>query len=161
MLVLRQKDFGTGPNLLADVLNVSRIYTPGTESVTAEWGVSKVAATLGLSLFAVGYSVAPMVWATLSEVTWIGRTPVFTLAIFVALQVPSALCDSFRALLVLRFLAGVFGSSVFALGGATISDMFQPQKRGHAMGAYYLSVYCGMAIENPLSHTQVQVSGPS
>ena len=55
----------------------------------------------------------------------LGRNPVYiiTLAIFVLLQIPTALAPNIGSLLVLRFLAGFFASPALATGGATIQDM--------------------------------------
>lgn len=46
----------------------SAIYTPGIETITMDFGVSQVKATLGLTLFVAGYGIGPMLWAPLSEV---------------------------------------------------------------------------------------------
>lgn len=40
----------------------SAIYSAGTESVAGIFGVSEVAATLGLTLFVAGYGLGPMIW---------------------------------------------------------------------------------------------------
>lgn len=85
--------------------------------------MSPVAATLGLTLFVVGYGIGPLFLAPLSEIPFIGRNPpyVITLAIFVALQAITATVQNFAGLLVLRFLAGFIGSPVLATGGASVS----------------------------------------
>lgn len=63
------------------------------------------------------------------------RNPIYilTLAIFVILQVPSALVNNIAGLLVLRFLAGFIGSPVLATGGASLGDVFPPKTRPYAM----------------------------
>jgi DHA1 family multidrug resistance protein-like MFS transporter len=47
----------------------SSIYSAGTQSVMATFGVSQVAATLGLTLFVAGYGLGPMIWSPMSEVS--------------------------------------------------------------------------------------------
>lgn len=42
----------------------SAIYTAGIEGIMADFGVSEVAALLGLTLFVVGYALGPMLWAS-------------------------------------------------------------------------------------------------
>jgi DHA1 family multidrug resistance protein-like MFS transporter len=56
------------------------------------FGVSQVAATLGLTLFVAGYGLGPMVWAPMSEIPEIGRNPVYigTLIVFVFSNSPSS-----------------------------------------------------------------------
>lgn len=94
----------------------SAIFTPGIPSVTQEFHISSVAATLGLTLFVAGYGLGPLIWSPMSEIPQIGRNPVYiaTLAVFVALQVPTALAGNLGTLLAFRFLTGFFGSPALA-----------------------------------------------
>lgn len=50
-------------------------YAPGEEQMGAEWNVSKVAAAVGVTTFTMGFAIAPMTMAPVSEV--VGRKPVF------------------------------------------------------------------------------------
>lgn len=45
----------------------SSIYSAGTTSVTQIFGVSQVAAVLGLTLFVAGYGLGPMIWVRTTE----------------------------------------------------------------------------------------------
>src|SRR5712671_139233 len=76
-----------------------------------------------------------MVWAPLSEVPQIGRMPIYilTLALFVVLQVPTALATNYGMLIAFRFLTGFFGSPILATGGATVADIYSPKKRAYGM----------------------------
>lgn len=96
------------------------------------FGVSQVAATLGLTLFVAGYGLGPMVWAPMSEIPQIGRNPIYigTLVVFVLFQFAVIYAKNFGMLLAFRFLTGLFGSPVLATGGASLSDMYVPAKRG-------------------------------
>ena len=116
----------------------SAIYSAGTISVTEEFHVSRVAATLGLTLFVAGYGLGPMVWAPMSEVPTIGRNPVYitTLLVFVLLQIPTALARNFGMLLAFRFLTGFIGSPALATGGASIGDMYAPRYRAYGIGIW-------------------------
>ena len=71
----------------------SAIYSAGIETVVKDFGVSRTKATLGLTLFVAGYALGPMIWAPMREIPQIGRNPIYigTLAVFVILQVPTAL----------------------------------------------------------------------
>lgn len=79
----------------------SSIYSAGNDTVEMRFGVSQVAATLGLTLFIAGYGIGPMIWAPMSEIPQIGRNPVYlgTLIIFVLFQIPTALAVNFGMLL--------------------------------------------------------------
>lgn len=55
-------------------------YSPGVDQMSAEWKVSQVAATVGITTFTAGFAVGPMVLAPVSEV--VGRKPVFVATAF-------------------------------------------------------------------------------
>ena len=124
------------------------IYSAGTEGVMIDFHVSQVKATLGLTLFVAGYGLGPMIWAPMSEIPQIGRNPVYigTLAVFVAFQVPTALARNFGMLLAFRFLTGFIGSPVLATGGASIADMYRPQKRAYGIGIWGIAAVCGPVL---------------
>jgi MFS family permease len=50
-------------------------YTPPADELTAKWGVSRVVYNLGITLFCLGFGIAPMVLAPFSEIN--GRRPIF------------------------------------------------------------------------------------
>lgn len=114
----------------------------------ATFGVSQVAATLGLCLFVAGYGLGPMIFSPMSEIPQVGRNPVYliTLAIFVAFQAPTARATNFGMLLAFRFLTGFFGSPVLATGGASLGDMYAPAKRAYAMSIWGISAICGPTL---------------
>ncbi|QIX02203.1 hypothetical protein AMS68_007720 [Peltaster fructicola] len=126
----------------------SSIYTAGLMDVTEIFGVSQVAATLGLCLFVAGYGLGPMLWSPMSEIPAVGRNPVYigTLVVFVALQVPTALATNFGMLLAFRFLTGFFGSPILATGGASLGDIYSPKKRAYAMSVWGLFAVCGPTL---------------
>ncbi|KAH9064531.1 benomyl/methotrexate resistance protein [Lactarius vividus] len=124
----------------------SAIYTAGIVDVMQEFHVGLVAATLGLTLFVAGYGLGPMLWSPMSEMPYIGRMPIylFTLFLYVVLQVPTALATNFGMLLAFRFITGFVGSPVLATGGATVSDIYTPKKR-----AYGITVWSAFAVAAP------------
>ncbi|KAK5121017.1 hypothetical protein LTR85_005801 [Meristemomyces frigidus] len=126
----------------------SSIYSAGTTSVVAIFGVSEVAATLGLTLFVAGYGVGPLLWSPMSEIPQIGRNPIYlgTLLVFVAFQAPTALASNFGMLLAFRFLTGFFGSPVLATGGASLADIYPPKKRAYAMSIWGIAAVCGPTL---------------
>ncbi|KAF2722584.1 MFS general substrate transporter [Polychaeton citri CBS 116435] len=139
----------------------SAIYSAGTEDVVAIFGVSKVAATLGLTLFVAGYGLGPMIWSPMSEIPQIGRNPVYiaTLAVFVALQPACAMATNFGMLLAFRFITGFFGSPVLATGGASLADMYTPAKRAYAMSIWGVSAICGPVLGPVVGGFAVEYGG--
>ncbi|KAG4439814.1 hypothetical protein IFR05_004712 [Cadophora sp. M221] len=126
----------------------SAIYSAGTQEITMVFGVSQVAATLGLTLFVAGYGVGPMIWAPMSEIPQIGRNPIYigTLVVFVFFQFGVIYAKNFGMLLAFRFLTGFFGSPVLATGGASLADMYRPAKRAYAIGIWGLAAICGPVL---------------
>ncbi|TID21622.1 multidrug resistance protein [Venturia nashicola] len=126
----------------------SAIYTPGIPEVMKVFGVSQVAATLGLCLFVAGYGLGPMIWSPMSEIPYFGRNPIYmgTLFVFVMFQIPTALASNFGMLLAFRFLTGFFGSPVLATGGASIADMYSPRKRAYAMSVWGVAAVSGPTL---------------
>ncbi len=90
------------------------------------FGVSPVAATLGLALYVLAYGVGDLLFSPLTEIPIVGRNPIYflTFIVFFGLSFPSAVVNNFSGLLALRFWLGFFGSPALANGGATIGDMF-------------------------------------
>lgn len=126
----------------------SAIYSAGIQDVVKFFGVSQVAATLGLTLFVLGYALGPMIWAPMSEIPQIGRNPVYigTLLLFVVLQVPTALAVNFGMLMAFRFLTGFIGSPSLATGGASIGDMYSPAKRTYGLAVWGIGAVSGPTL---------------
>lgn len=139
----------------------SSIYSAGTQDVVAIFGVSQVAATLGLCLFVAGYGLGPMLWSPMSEIPQVGRNPIYlgTLVIFVALQPAVALASNFGMLLAFRFITGFFGSPVLATGGASLADIWSPAKRAYAISIWGIAAICGPTMGPLVGGFAVQYGG--
>ncbi|EPE33114.1 MFS general substrate transporter [Glarea lozoyensis ATCC 20868] len=139
----------------------SAIYTASIEGVIEKWGVSPAEASLPLSLYVLAYGIGPLLWAPLSEIPIIGRSPVYaaTMAIFTILSLPTAMVDNFAGLLVLRFLQGFFGSPCLAIGAATMQDIYSLLYLPYALVAWVSAAYCGPALGPLLSGFAVTAKG--
>ncbi|OTA54747.1 MFS general substrate transporter [Hypoxylon sp. EC38] len=106
----------------------SSIYTPGEASIMEEFAVSETVATLGLSLFTLGYGTGPMLWSPMSEMPKLGRSGIFfwTLLGFILLQLVVGFAPNMAVFLVFRYLTGFLGGPCLSTGGGTISDIFHP-----------------------------------
>ena len=139
----------------------SAIYTSSEGGVIKEFGVTPTDASLPLSLYVLAYGMGPLIFAPLSEVPIIGRSPVYTITflIFVILSIPTALVKNFAGLLVLRFLQGFFGSPCLANGGATMQDMYSLLYLPYALTFWVSAAYCGPALGPLLSGFAVTAKG--
>jgi len=61
-------------------------------------------------------------------------------------QIPTALAKNFGMLLAFRFLTGFFGSPALATGGATIADMYRPQKQAYGLAVWGIGAVCGPVL---------------
>lgn len=121
-------------------------YSGSIKGIIRYFDVAEEVATLGLSLFVIGFSVGPLIWAPLSEN--IGRQIPFFFS-FLLLAVFCAGCaaaPNIQTLLVLRFFAGAFGSSPLTNAGGVVSDMFTSRQRGLALLLFASTPYAGMDL---------------
>ncbi|RDW93400.1 MFS transporter [Aspergillus mulundensis] len=125
----------------------SAIYTPGIPGAAAHFGISTVAATLGLTVFVLGYGVGPMILSPLSELPAIGRSPTYvvSLFIFVFLNFAVIYATNLGMFLAFRFLTGFFGSPALATGGASMGDIWSPRIRD-----YMIAIWGAFAISAPV-----------
>ncbi|KAK5700756.1 hypothetical protein LTR97_005273 [Elasticomyces elasticus] len=139
----------------------SSIYTPGERAVMEDFGVSEIEATLGLSLFTLGYGLGPMLWSPLSEIPSVGRNDIyfFTSLAFVLLQLPTGFAIDLPMFLIFRLLAGFVGCPALATGAATIMDMYGPA--GSAIGISFLGFFgvCGPVFGPILGGFSAQARG--
>jgi DHA1 family multidrug resistance protein-like MFS transporter len=110
----------------------SAIYTSSEPQIMEVFNVGQAKASLGLSLYVIGYGVGPLIFSPLSEIPIFGRNVPYMISfgLFVILCVPMALVDNYAGLLVLRFLTGFMGSPCLATGAATMQDIVSPEKYG-------------------------------
>jgi hypothetical protein len=124
----------------------SSVYASGIEGVMQRFDVSAEVATLGLSLFVLGFALGPLIWAPLSEVY--GRKSIYVVsyAAYTVFSVAAACAPNITALLVLRFFASAFGSSSMTNTGGVIADMFSKAERGLATGMFVTAPFLGPAL---------------
>jgi MFS transporter, DHA1 family, multidrug resistance protein len=124
------------------------IWATSAEGIVHHFGVSPVAATLGLSLYVLAYGVGDVFFSPITEIPVVGRNPVYylTFIVFWVLAFPAAVQNSFGGLLALRFWMGFFGSPALANGGATVGDMFDLIYIPYGLSWWVLSAWCGPAF---------------
>jgi hypothetical protein len=128
----------------------SSAYAGSIEQVINALHVSDVVATLGLSLFVLGFSLGPLIWAPLGE--HVGRQISFFIS-FLCLAAFTAGCAGARSittLLILRFCAGAVGSSPLTNAGGVVSDMFSAKQRGLALCLFAATPYFGKQTRVPI-----------
>ncbi|KAJ5774847.1 hypothetical protein N7457_009743 [Penicillium paradoxum] len=122
---------------------VSSAYTGGLREIMVEFKIGQEVATLGVSLFVLGFAIGPLLWAPLSEL--FGRQILFitTYAALTAFNAGVAGSQNAWTLIILRFFAGSFGSSPLTNAGGVIADMFSAKQRGIATSLFAAAPFLG------------------
>ncbi|KAM0500918.1 hypothetical protein ACHAP8_004637 [Fusarium lateritium] len=138
----------TGLQALATLATTfaSSAYSGGMKQVIQYFSVSQEVATLGISLYVLGFALGPLVWAPLSEEYGRRRVFFFSFMAATAFSAGAAGVDSISTLLVLRFLTGSVGSAPLSNAPAIIADMFDKSERGMAMCMFSGAPFLGPAI---------------
>ncbi|KAL2813443.1 MFS general substrate transporter [Aspergillus granulosus] len=126
------------------VYMAASIYTPSESAFGKEFHVSKAEASLGLSLYVLGYGAGPMFFSPLSEIPCIGRSLpyVISFVFYCVLSIPTALAPP-----------------CLATGGASIADIYSSNILPHAMATWVLSVFCAPPIGVLVSGFAIPVLG--
>ncbi|KAG2068582.1 MFS general substrate transporter, partial [Suillus decipiens] len=108
-------------------------YSIGYESIMKDLNCTQLQATLGLSLYAIGFGIVPLVSSSFSEEC--GRRPIYIVssALFFFAEVMDALAPNIQTVIVSRALQGIFGACSLSLLGGSIADIWQPHERGLPM----------------------------
>ncbi|KAG0651643.1 Major facilitator superfamily multidrug transporter mdrA [Hyphodiscus hymeniophilus] len=132
-------------SMLATAFN-SSAFSGSIREIIFGFDISIEVATLGVSLFVLGFALGPLIWAPLSEMY--GRQVVFAISYggFTAFNAAAPASKNIQTLLVLRFFAGSFGSSPLTNAGGQIADIFNASERGLAMGLFALAPFLGPTI---------------
>jgi multidrug resistance protein len=127
------------------VTNTSSLYTTTYEGMNAEFGSSRIVATLGLSTFVFGLGIAPMVLGPLSE--FYGRRPIYIFAYagFVVWLIPCAVAQNIQTMLIARFFDGLCGSAFLSVAGGSVGDMYTKETLQAPMLIYSASPFLGPA----------------
>jgi MFS transporter, DHA1 family, multidrug resistance protein len=124
------------------------IYATASSGIVQHFGISPVAATLGLSLYVLAYGIGDLLFSPLTEIPIVGRNPIYylTFIVFWVLSFPAAVVNNFGGLIALRFWLGFFGSPALANGGATIGDMYSLIYVPYGLSWWVFSAWGGPAF---------------
>lgn len=124
----------------------SSIFSAAVVVTAREFKTSETVTLLGVSLYVLGFALAPLFWGPLSEMVG-RRIPLFTgYALFIIIQIPIALSKSLAGVLVSRLLAGCFGAAPLAIVSAMNADFWDPSRRGVATAIYSVAAYAGPTL---------------
>ncbi|KAF2008072.1 MFS general substrate transporter [Amniculicola lignicola CBS 123094] len=124
----------------------SSVYTPATADIEHQFGVSRTAAIVGLTVYVMGLAAGPIFSAPLSEaygrkVVYITSSPIFML-----FTLGAGFSQSFASLMVCRFFAGLTGSPALAVGAGTSADLFVPRQRAVVTSMFLAAPFAGPSL---------------
>lgn len=136
----------------------SSAYSAATAQVADEFHVSSQVATLGTTIFLLGFGLGPLLWAPLSEV--FGRRAAVLSPMFVAIcfSFGTATAKDVQTIMITRFFGAFFASAPVTNTGGVLGDLYSPAHRGIAMAGYALAVVGGPTVGPIVSAAVVQVS---
>ncbi len=123
------------------------MFAPAVPELMIEFGsTSTFKGTFVVSVYVLGQAIGPLLAAPMSELY--GRQPAYLISniLFVVFTVACAVSSNLNMLIGFRFLAGCAGATPTTIGGATIGDIFAPDKRGGAMAVWGMGVQLGPAL---------------
>ncbi|KAH7325068.1 major facilitator superfamily domain-containing protein [Stachybotrys elegans] len=126
------------------VVLYSTSYTASTPGLAEEFNVSPTIVTLGLTTYLLGLACGSLLVAPLSELY--GRQLVYLIS-FIAwtlLIIPCGLATSLTTLLVVRFIAALFGAAFISNGPGSVVDVSRPEYL-----AFYLSMWSIAPLNSP------------
>jgi multidrug resistance protein len=121
-------------------------YFLPSATLEKKWGLSSVVFNTGVTTWAIGFALSPMVLAPFSEIN--GRKPVFTGSgiLFIVALLGCALTDSFAGMLVARFFVGAGASTFATMVGGVISDIYHSHERNTPMALYSGAALAGTGL---------------
>lgn len=124
----------------------SALYTTTYDGMDAEFGNSRLIATLGLTTYVFGLGIGPMVLGPLSE--FYGRRYIYIFAYigFIIWLIPCAVAQNIQTMIVARFFNGLAGSAFLSVAGGTVGDMFNRETLQAPMLIYSASPFLGPAL---------------
>lgn len=125
---------------------VSTIMAPALTTIAIELHMSHIESIMALSIYLLATAFGPLVIGPLSEVY--GREKILHASNiwFLVWNVVCGFANTKEVLIAARFLAGFGASSIFALAGGVLGDVWRLEQRGRSLGVYLLIPLLGAAV---------------
>ncbi|OAQ33942.1 MFS general substrate transporter [Linnemannia elongata AG-77] len=116
----------------------SSIYMPAVLQVKEDLNTTSSLVSATLSVYVLGMGIMPVFWASLCD--YLGRRPIYLISMFIFIlgSIFAAIARNIWVFFFMRLIQAVGSSSVLAVGGGSLSDVFHSSERGSAFGLYYL-----------------------
>ncbi|ESZ97068.1 hypothetical protein SBOR_2559 [Sclerotinia borealis F-4128] len=131
----------TGFNRIA----VSTIMAPALHIVASELHMTSLESVMAMSVYLLATAFGPLIIGPLSELY--GRRVVLhtTNMWFLIWNIVCGFAHTKGLLIAARLMAGLGASTIYALGGGVLGDVWRPEERGRSLGIYSLLPLFGAA----------------
>lgn len=125
---------------------VSTVMAPALSRISEELHMSSTESVMALSIYLLATAFGPLVIGPLSEVY--GRQVVLhgSNIWFLVWNIACGFATTKELLIAARFLAGFGASSIYALAGGVLGDVWRPEQRGKSLALYLLVPLLGAAV---------------
>jgi DHA1 family bicyclomycin/chloramphenicol resistance-like MFS transporter len=143
-----------GQHLLAFILGgtgmlapmAQAIYTPAMVEVRDGFGVSNAAAGFTLGIYSLFLVLAQFIYGPLADRLPPRRILRSALGVFLLASLMAFASPTFALFLAARALQALGGASMQVLGPAIIGHVFEPSRRGRALGVFQGATYTGFVL---------------
>ena len=125
---------------------VSTIMAPALPLIARELNMSSTESTMSLSIYLLATAFGPLFIGPLSEMY--GRSVVLHVSNvwFLVFNIVCGFAATKGVLIGARFMAGFGASSIYALAGGVMGDVWSAEERGKTLGVYLLIPLLGSAV---------------
>jgi MFS family permease len=125
---------------------VSTIMAPALSTIAHDLNMTTTESAMALSIYLLATAFGPLFIGPLSEIY--GRSIVLHVSNiwFLIWNIACGFANTKELLIGSRFLAGFGASSIYALAGGVLGDVWRPEQRGRSLSVYLLIPLLGACV---------------
>ncbi|KAG1841797.1 vacuolar DHA amino acid exporter, partial [Suillus subalutaceus] len=122
------------------------IQNSANAQIEQELHASSGGISLTLSLFVLVQGNLPFIWSAISEIKGRKFAYLLSIALFIIGSAIVAVSRTIGLVIGMRIVQAAGSSAVFAIGAATLADIYESHQRGTMMGIYYSAPLLGPSL---------------
>jgi MFS family permease len=125
---------------------VSTIMAPALSTIAKELHMTSTESAMALSIYLLATAFGPIFIGPLSEIYGRKRVLHASNIWFLIWNIVCGFASTKEVLIASRFMAGFGASSIYALAGGVLGDIWRPEQRGRSLGIYLLIPLLAVAV---------------
>jgi hypothetical protein len=125
---------------------VSTIMAPALSTIAKELHMTSTESAMALSIYLLATAFGPIFIGPLSEIYGRKRVLHASNIWFLIWNIACGFANTKEVLIASRFMAGFGASSIYALAGGVLGDVWRPEQRGRSLGIYLLIPLLAVAV---------------